>query len=226
MGFSVQASITPKAAAKLLFSDEIDVSGAWAPNSAPKVLDEILTIPIDEILKIVDCNHYGKIADVRSIPQFGKVETIINVPSYFVMSGSCSADYPQLGFFLKQDVNATLTANTKFGENHGKAASILGIANCVHQRIVPSTLTYAFVELNHDQKEDIIKKLFFKIPAVQIILRSAKNGTINGYDPMTQLMESTKHRRSQCLRAVFRILREYNNVDLNARIDNIIWEDK
>lgn len=226
MDFSVQASITAKAAAKLIFSGEIDVEGTWTSNSAQKVLDEVLVLSIDEILEIVDCNHYGEIADVRNIPQFGKIDTIIKVPSYFVEYGNCSADYPQLGFFLKQDVNATLTANTKFGENHGKAASILGIVNCVHKRIVPSALTYSFSDLDHDQKEKIIKRLLFRIPVVQIILSSAKHGMVNGYDSMNQLMESTRHRRSQCLRAIFRILKEYNNADLSVRIDNIVWEDK
>lgn len=226
MDFSVQTSITSKAAAKLLISGEINIEGTWASNSARKVLDEILSLSIDDILKIIDCNNYGDVADVKNIPQFGKIETVINVPSYFVDNGNCCADYPQLGFFLKQDVNATLIANTKFGENHGKAASILGIVNCVHTRIVPSALTYSFVELNQNQKEEIIKRLLFRIPVVQIILYSAKNGKVNGYDAMAQLMESTKRRRSQCLRAIFRTLKDFNNVNLSARIDNIVWEDE
>lgn len=226
MDFSVQASITPSAAAKLLISGEIDIEGAWTATASQKVLDELLALSIDDILKIIDCHHYGLVADIKNIPQFGKIETILNVPSYFVDTGNCCADYPQLGFFLKPDVTATLAANTKFGENHGKAASILGIANCVHKRIIPSALTYIFANLEHDQKEEIIKRLLFRIPIVQIILFSAKSGKVNGYDPMSQLMESTKRRRSQCLRAIFRILKEYNNTDLTARIDNIVWEDE
>lgn len=226
MDFSVQAYITPKATAKLILSGEINVEGSWTSNSAQKVLNEILTLSIDDILKIVDSNQYGKVADVRDIPQFGKIDTIINVPSYFVDNGNCCADYPQLGFFLKKDAMATLVANTKFGENHGKAASILGIASCVHRRIIPSALTYAFTDMNYEQKEEIIRRLLFRIPIVQIILHAANNGIVNGYDSMTQLMDSTRRRRSQCLRAIFRILKEYNNADLSARIDNIVWEDE
>ena len=226
MDFSVPASITPKAAAKLLISGEIDVEGTWSSKSASKVLDELQALPIDDILKIVDCNTYGEVADMHSIPQFGKLESIINVPSYFVDNGNCCADYPQLGFYLKQDVDASLVANTKFGENHGKAASILGIANCVHRRIIPSALTYCFTELEYTQKEEIIKRLLFRIPIVQIILCCAKFGKVNGYDSMSQLMDSTRRRRSQCLRAIFRILKDYNNADLSMRINNIVWEDE
>lgn len=175
---------------------------------------------------ILQMRQDGLVADVKNIPQFGKIETILNVPSYFVSNGNCCVDYPQLGFFLKPDVTATLVANTKFGENHGKAASILGITNCIHKRIVPSALTYTFASLEHDKKEEIIKRLLFRIPVVQIILFSAKSGKVNGYDSMSQLKESTKHRRSQCLRAIFKMLKEYDNTDLSARIDNIVWEDE
>ena len=226
MDFSIQTSITPSAAAKLLISGEIDVEGTWNPNAAQKVLDELLLLPIDDILRIIDGNPYGKVAEAKNIPQFGKIETILNVPSYFIDNGNCCADYPQLGFFLKPDVTATLVANTKFGENHGKAASILGIANCVHKRIVPSALTYAFVDFDNNLKIEIIKRLLFRIPIVQIILSAATSGKVNGYAPMLQLKDSTKHRRGQCLRAIFRILKGYNHADLTARIDNIVWEDE
>ena len=57
MDFSVQASITPSAAAKLLISGEIDVEGAWTAAASQKILDELLALSIDDILKIIDCNH-------------------------------------------------------------------------------------------------------------------------------------------------------------------------
>ena len=226
MDFFVQATITPKAAAKLLLSGEINLDAIWNEQTSKKVFDELLTLSIDEALDIVDRNTYGALADVHYVPQFGKLETVTDVPSYFVDTGTRCADYPQLGFFLKPDVNASLVANTKFGENHGKAAAILGIANCINKRIVPSALSYGFMDLNQDEQKEVVKKLLFKIPAVQIILCSAKNGVVNGYDSLALLKESTMRRRSQCLRAIFRILKEYNHPTLNNRIENITWEVK
>lgn len=226
MNFSVQASITPTVAAKLLISNDIAIDESWAPTSARKVLDALSLLQIDDFLQIIDSNHYGKIADIKSIPQFGRIETICNVPSYFMDSGSDCVDYPQLGFYLKQDASATLAANTKFGENHGKAASILGIANCVNKRIVPSALTYAFASLAPCEKDETIKRLLFRIPIVQIILHTAKDGKVNGFSSMSQLMESTQRRRSQCLRLIFRVLKEYNHSELTTRIDNVVWEDE
>ena len=225
MGYVVEAAITPKAAAKLLISGEIDILIDWNVNTVRKVLDELSALSIDEILGIIDCNCYGDVADVKQIPQFGKIETIEKVTCYFIAQGQCSADYPQMGFYLKQDVNATLVANTKFGENHGKAAAILGIAACVDKRIVPSALTTAFCSLEEKEREEILSKLMFRVPIVQIILKAAGKQKVNGYAPMEQLKESTRLRRGQSIRAILKILNRYQNKELDKRLKNVVWEE-
>ena len=225
MGYWVEAAITPKAAAKLLISSEIDVLSNWNVNTARKVLDELMELSIDEILSIIDCNCYGDVADIKYIPQFGKIETIAKVTCYFVAQGQCCADYPQMGFYLKQDVNATLVANTKFGENHGKAAAILGIAACVDKRIVPSALTEAFCSLEEKAQDEILSRLMFRVPIVQIILKAASKQKVNGYVPMEQLKESTRHRRGQSVRAILKTLNRYQNDELDKRLRNVVWEE-
>ena len=221
----VEATITPRAAAKLLISGEIDISANWTFNTAKRILDELLLLTVDDLLSIVDRNNYGDIADIKSIPQFGKIETVMCVPLFFVQKGEACTDYPQMGFFLKKDITASLAAKTKFGENHGKAASVLGIARCVDRRICPSGLSRAFCSYSNEQQRELVVRLFFKIPIIQILLKASAQSQINGYAPMTQLKDSTMKRRSQCIRAILRTLNEYKNPDLNTRISNIVWED-
>lgn len=225
MGYMVEAAITPSAAAKLLISGEIDISTNWTLNTAKRVLDELLLMSIDDFINIVDLNSYGDIADIKAIPQFGKIDTVMRVPSFFVQKGETCTDYPQMGFFLKEDINATLLAKTKFGENHGKAASILGIARCVDRRICPSALSRAFCSYSREQQRELVVRLFFRIPIIQILLKASAQLQVNGYAPMAQLKKSTMRRRSQCLRAILRTLGEYQNQNLNERIANIVWED-
>lgn len=225
MSYSVSASITPAAAARLIISGGIDLTVFWTPKATEKVFDELLNIPIEEILQIIDHNKYGSVADVKYIPQFGKSETLIRVPQYFGQTGCSLADYAQMGFFLKQDTNAKLDANIKFGENHGKGAALLGIVNCVDKRIVPSSLSNEFCLLDSSTQRAVITRLFFRIPIVQIILKAAKDTQCNGFSSMSQLKESTRHRRSQCLRAIFKQLDAIPSDSLNKRLENIIWED-
>lgn len=225
MGHWIDAEITSKAAAKLLISGEMSVAGQWGTGMAQKVLIELIRLPIEEILKIVDCNLYGNIVDIKYIPQFGKIDTIMRVPYYFQVLQQSSADYPQMGFYLKQDINANLMANTKFGENYGKAASILGVTSCANKRIMPSVFTEAFCELDCETQHEVFRKLIFRVPIIQVILKSATEGPFNGYSPMSQLKESTMKRRGQCIRAMLRELYKYQNEELNMRIENVIWKD-
>lgn len=225
MGSFVTTSITPHAAAKLLISNEIDIAADIPHDLALRILDELLGMTIEECLSIVDFNNYGDVADVKYIPQFGKTETLLRVPYYFIEKGQTCVDYPQLGFYLKSDINATLVANTKYGENHGKMMALLGLTNCVNKRIVPSAFTSAFCSYDADKQYEIILKLFFRIPVVQIILKAASINQFNGYLPMRALMDSTRRRRAYCLRAIFKLLSSYDNDELNYRINNIIWED-
>lgn len=225
MGFVVHADITPRAAARLLLSGEIDLAGLWLPAVVGKTFDELLELSMDEILQMIDHNPYGQVAEVRHIPQFGKLDTVMRVPYYFVHTGQTRSDYAQLGFFLKNNITASLSANTKFGENHGKAAALIGIADCVDKRIVLSALTDPFCALDHEKQEMIFTRLLFRIPVVQIILRQAAQAPVNGYDAMAQLGPSTRTRRGQSLRSIFHQLRSYHDASLNARLDHVFWEE-
>ena len=225
MGYSVTTSITPHAAAKLLLSNEIDITYNIQQDIVEKIFEELLSLTIDECLSIVDSNNYGNIADIKHIPQFGKIETLIRVPQYFVDKGQSSVDYPQLGFYLKPDINASLVANSKFGENHGKATSLLGLTACVNGRIIPSALTTEFCSCDYDKQSEILLKLLFRIPIVQITLKGALHGVFDGYVPMNNLMESTRKRRSQSMRTIFKALSAYPHIELKKRLDNIIWKE-
>ena len=224
MGF-INASITPKAAARLVLSGEIDLSEKWSAVAAREVLLAISKLSITDILEIVDGNPYGNVADVKKIPQFGKLETVLKVPAIFFEKGLLCIDYPQLGFYLKRDVNATLVANTKFGENHGKVASMLGLIDCVEKRFVLSALTESFYLADDELKQQVLNRLWFRIPIVQILLKLAQNGVVSGYSPMQQLKESTMYRRGRSVHSILNWLKTYNNDDLSRRIENVSWED-
>ena len=163
MSYSISASITPAAAARLIISGGIDLTGNWTPLGTEKVLQELITIPFSELLQIVDHNQYGDVAEAKTIPQFSKVDTLIKVPCYFSSKGCPCADYAQLGFFLKRDPEAKLAANIKFGETYGKGASLLGIINCIDRRFCPSVLSGAFCDLDIQEQEAIICRLLFSL---------------------------------------------------------------
>lgn len=223
MKYNILAKITPSAAVKLLITNEMDLSYFNLDNQINQIWDSLLEISVDEILSIIDNLQICEVAVAKDIPQFGRLDTIDKVPFYFEDSSSLQADYAQLGFYLKKDINATLGANTKFGENHGKGASLLGIVKCKNKKIVPSMLTFSFCELSKEKRYKVLVLLMFRIPIIQILLKISKKRQIDGFGPMVLLSESTKKRRSQCVRKILSILKTLDSQELNERLENILW---
>jgi len=224
MSYPISASISSSAAAKLVITGDISLDTQWPDLQADTVLFELCKLSADDLLFLADQSSYCEIADIRGVPQFGKIETLFNVPSCFSELGISSVDYVQLGLFLKKDVTSSLNANRKFGENHGKAASFLGIVNCINSRFIPSSLTFAFCALDQKMQNEVIKRLLFRLPIIQILLRAAKDLEISGYAPMALLKESTKKRRGQSVRAILSFINTLNNPALSSRINNIVWK--
>lgn len=222
---SVCAAVTPRAAARLLLSGEIDLTEQWPDRTAGAVLEQLLLLPAAELLWMVDRSPYGAVADVKDIPQFGRLETLERVPDYFAETGQSCVDYAQLGFFLKKDVEAKLQANVKFGENHGKGAALLGLVNCVSARFVPSALSKAFCALPPDQRDAVTCRLLFRIPIVQTVLKAAGEGAVNGFSPMVQLSRSTMRRRGQSMRTIFEAMERIEDIGLSARLRRIYWDE-
>ena len=224
MKYSIKATISSDTAAKLVLSNEIDLSDTWTYDQSKEVLNSLLLFDIAEILDIIEWQDVSIIGS-SEVPQFGSAEALAKVPQVLSSTGIQSLSYAQLGYYLKQDVNAKLEANIKFGENHGKGAALLGIAQCINGKISCSSLSAGFCKLHDAQiQNDVIMRLYFRIPIIQLILQNAKTSKYNGYEPIRFFTEITMKRRGQCLRRIFKHLSEIDNAELNRRLNNIYWE--
>ena len=223
---NVNVSVTARAAARLLLSGEMDLTGHWPDRMAEEVLEKLLRLPVEELIEVADWSPCGMVADVKEIPQFAKIEMVEKVPAYFTQTGQPSVDYAQLGFYLRGDQAAKLDAKIKFGENHGKGAALLGLAVCTNARIRPSSLSGVFAALPPERQRALSRRLLFRIPTVQILLRSAGQGRVNGFAPLVQLSWSTMKRRSQSVKRIFQELERLENPALCARIERIYWDEE
>ncbi len=220
---SITVKTTPKGAARLLLLNDVCLTEAWTFDQASAILDALQQLKISEILCLIDGTPADRYIGSADIPQFGSIEALIQVPELVYHSGQLN--YPQLGFALKKDMNAKLEANIKFGENHGKGATLLGLTDCVDGKFVSSALTNVFVNsFDYQSKQRIVEKLCFRIPLIQLLLRKAKDEVLNGYSFMGSLSVSTKKRRSQCIRRIFRSFSAYDDEQLTSRLHNIKWE--
>ena len=152
----------------------------------------------------------AKISDIEvsNVPQFGNCESVKSIPEILSTVGTCGMNYTQLGYKLKQDVNSTAEANMKYGENHGKAACVLGIARVEGGRFYSTVMGEGFQRVGKEDRDHLLTYLYFKIPIVQNLICKAQKGVVNGYDLMPEMKISTQKRRGQCLRSILKKMYE------------------
>ena len=197
----------------------------WHPKQAESLLEEVLHLPIDEVIKIIDSLEPQDQIASSTLPQFGSLATLMRVPDVLITTGIDGLSYPQLGFYLKGDIHAKQSANAKYGETHGKGAWQLGFVDCQNCKIHFGALTNAFHDIGSaDRKLHLARVLCLRIPIIQTLLIEAKNGKTNGYLPMSHLEKSTRARRAICVRMILRELGLLENELLSQRIDNIYWD--
>lgn len=225
MSYTIEARITLKAAVKLLISNEIDIASSLNESQAKNILYELGNMDISSLLRIIDSIPPQEQAESATLPQFGSMQTLIRVPETMVSLGFDCLSYTQLGFYLKGDVNAKQSANSKYGETHGKGACQLGYASCKNNRLCFSSFTDAICSIGDKELQHRITTLLcLRIPIIHTLLYRAKNGKINGYEPMARLELSTQKRRAICVRMILKELANLNDAQLSMRINNIVWE--
>ena len=225
LDYTINASITPMAAVRLLVMNEIAVDGYWQNKQAENLLTEFGNTSISEFLRIIDFIEPQAQVDSSTLPQFGSLETLIRVPEIMISTGLDGLSYTQLGFYLKGDVNAKQSANAKYGETHGKGACQLGFAGCQKSKIHFGSLTNAFHAISDEnEKLRLSKLLCFRIPIIQTLLNKARNQKTNGFSPMSHLEKSTQIRRAICVKMILRELQTLQDPELSKRINNIYWD--
>ena len=225
MTFAIPAKITTKAAAKLIISGDIDLDNQWSFQTTQEVLHELLKLSIEELLQVVAQHNWGLQADVKDVPQFGKIETIIKVPDCFSKIEQNTIDFACLGLCLKNNPTGKLTAHIKYGENHGKTASLIGLTNLTRGHINYSSITDAFCLLDESTKRKLVIRLFFRIPVIQILLKEAANKEYNGYSALQYLSPSTRIRRGSSIKNILCWMHEEKSNLLDERINRIFWEE-
>ena len=133
----------------------------------------------------------------ENIPQFSNLKAIFEVPSTL-----CSVEeflpYETLGLYLSGGEKKAPGANKKFGENHGKTASMLDIATVElsnNAGFAKTLFSDMFIDLSEQERRSMAAKLSLRVPIIRNIMASAMEQETHISDFMTALSESTIKRR-------------------------------
>lgn len=184
----------------------------------------IISIPTVEFLKWLDVHSFVMIGsgDMIQISKFN--DAFYNVITLMINDGDRGYKFAQLGQMLQNDgIVRKNGANTKYGENHAKAAAYLGYAYSIKGWYFASCLGYVLPHLTDDEKDQLFVKLLIRTNLFRIIYRFSKNQSINFRSIFDILTDSTYKRRLHGTKMVLNMLLKCKDYDFSKLLKKIIY---
>lgn len=188
-------------------------------QAADIMLRYLINMNIGDLIKFIDKNqNLINEINAKNIPQFSDINYLDTIIS--IVKTNPDGDYELFGYYYNK--NANRVAHTKYGENHYKMASFLGLVT----RKSPFRVTYfgeSYMRLSHKEKLLIRPKIFLKIPIIQRTIISSLYGNAYPTELMRNcLSESTVIRRRSNVKTIVKEICQYTD-SINFE-DKIIWD--
>lgn len=160
------------------------------------VITSIRQKTVDEIVSIIDDGtDLLAITNPANIPQFSSIEVVEKLLPLVEANAGIECNYTLLGYFFNKE--ADIRAQTKYGENHYKTAMLMGLVKKYKPfDVTPLGRIYMDMSLPSENRYDIKKKLYLRVPLIRYIMIKARKEPISVYDIMSNyLADSTVKRR-------------------------------
>ena len=135
------------------------------------LVNALLSTPVSRIRELLSSELFTNEVSAANSPQFSNFATaVIYLPELLLVSRT-QLTYREMGYSLFSETKSDGAAE-KYGQNHGSLARQLGLASIekVDQKntYCPSPLTATYCELEQNQKMELLQRLCFRIPIIQI----------------------------------------------------------
>ena len=187
-------------------------------------LNELIAIPIDKFVEYIFERFTREPIVAADVFQFSSLEDA----TFTICSKIKNANNPGLTFLeigkllLDDDVTRKTGAYTKYGENHIKAAELLGLAYKGENKLYYLSFVGMLInEFSEKKRNQLVTRLILKNKLViQMLLFSAK-GSYELETFLYDLSESTYQRRRSNIKAVVSLLESSDEYDFKSLTQNI-----
>lgn len=157
--------------------------------------------------------------------QFSKFEDCTcNISRLLKEKNNPGVKAAEMGKLLLDDGEARKAgAYRKYGENHLKAATLLGLVWKYYDTYYLSCLGYVYDSLDKNEQKKLIVRLLLRNNLIKRILRASDKGKLNMRQFCYMLSDSTYVRRRSNLRTILKLLRDSEEYDFDNMLDNLIW---
>lgn len=191
-------------------------------SAAEKTFEILAGTEISRILDVIE-SHMEELPEIvtSNIPQFSSITDIDVIPRIVETNPGC--EYAMMGYYFNKD--GKYDAQRKYGENHYKAAALLGLVT-EEAPFGPTYLGREYAGLPEELKEAVKSRLCLRVPIIDICLIEGRKGPYDGMKEVRKLLtESTSvRRRSSMKQMINQILKAMPEKDRSVIIENINWK--
>lgn len=202
---------------KLYIENELPTS----EELATRCIKILAALSEADILRYVRKQNRVPEINAKNIPQFSSLDSINGVLD--IVYSSNNITYDEIGYYFYPD--SSITAQRKYGENHYKMATLLGLT-ATNKPFEVTPLGKEYMKLEASERVDLRNKLFLRIPIIQKIVVETELEEVR---PLLILMEhlakTTAIRRYSNVHKIVDYVVESLDNDLRIEVtNNIRWD--
>ena len=187
-------------------------------------LNKLLDVPVDQFVNYIFDNYSREPIAAADVFQFSSLEdATVNICAKIRAVNNPGMTFLEIGeLLLDDDVDRKKGAYTKYGENHIKAAELLGLAFKGEDRLY--YLTFVGMMLNkisEDKRNKLITRLILKNKLIMQMLLVSSKGSFDLEAFLYDLSEKTYQRRRSNVKAVVSLLEASDEYDFKSLTENI-----
>lgn len=162
------------------------------------LVNSLLNTPISRIISLFSSEPLINEVSAANIPQFSNFATAAIYLPELLLNSQARLTNREMGYSLFSETKSDGAAE-KYGQNHGGLAMQLGLASItkIDRKNVycPTPLTAMYCQLEQAEKMDLLQRLCFRIPIVQIAAISESPDDVVDELLQKKLAKSTYTRR-------------------------------
>lgn len=177
-----------------------EFSGKDYGHDMSVVFETVRTAELDEIYRCLLSSSYQEPISPENILQYSSIDDVIRCAYHLkVLGDEQLLTFEDLGIYLYPDEKKAESAHKKYGENHGKTASLLDLAfverNANRTGFRSTYFDSLFDALSESDKLSMFARLSLRVPIIRRLLVDSNDHEVSLGDYMTSLAKTTKLRR-------------------------------
>ena len=184
----------------------------------------ITSVQLNEFIQYIVINYDVSYLEAKDVLQFSDFkDCTIRICDVIKKAGDHGFNFLEIGKYLESDDSHKKdSAYIKYGENHSKTATDLGLLYNLSNKYFLSCLGFIVCDLSEEMQEKLICRLILRNKLIKrFIYHAIKDGEDSYSNEVDFLSESTMIRRKSNVKKILGILannKEYNLTGLIERI--------